>query len=195
MVEASIGLDGVVINGCAIVGSMPPLKLYEIIGPPDRIAEPAEPAPFGHRNNQIHVYDDLGLFFHEHHWTRLAMGLTFVLWPEEETARFRPNMPFSGCLQLGGYRMPNEAFEIEVLRECPIPFERFLSGIWRARSDRFAIGMETKGARLRSGRRSSKRRVVSVDVSWPHDPWHSDKSTGNPQERKGGGGGGVDGED
>jgi hypothetical protein len=33
--------------------------------------------------------------------------------------------------------------------------------------------MVSKGAKLRSGRRSKRRRVVSIDLSWPHDPWQS----------------------
>jgi hypothetical protein len=171
VVETRIGLDGVVLGGYPISEAIPPQRLHEVLGRPDRIVDPAQPAPFGHRNNQIHVYDTLGLYFHEHHFTRLAEDLVFVLWAEEEGYTFSPLQSFSGCLRLGGYRMPLEAIESEVVRNCPIPFESFLSGRWRTRGGRFGIGMDTKGAKLRSGRRSSRRRVVSVDVSWPHDPW------------------------
>ena len=166
MVEAQIGLDGVVLNGYPISEAIPPHRLHEVLGPPDRIVDPAPPAPFGHRNNQIHVYDSLGLYFNEHHSTRLTEDLVFVLWAEEEGYEFSPCRSFSGCLRLGGYRIPIEAGESEVIRDCPIPFQKVLSGSWRAKGERFEVGMDTMGAKMKSGRRSSRRRVVSIDVSW-----------------------------
>src|SRR6516225_6572148 len=104
-----------------------------MLGIPDRIVDPAPPAPVGHRNNQIHVYDDLGLYFHEHHWTRLAMDLVFVYWPDEEGFSFTPRRAFSGHLKLQGYFVPVRASESQFIRECPLPFEAYVSGQWRAR--------------------------------------------------------------
>jgi hypothetical protein len=144
-----------------------------VLGIPDRVVDPAPPAPVGHRNNQIHVYDDLGLYFHEHHWTRLAEDLVFAFWPEEECYVFTPRRAFSGHLKLRDYLVPTGPSESQVIHDCPIPFEEWISGHWRAESGRFSVGMLAKGARLRSGRRSKRRSVVSIDVSWPHDPWRN----------------------
>src|SRR5262249_17723166 len=144
-----------------------------VLGIPDRVVDPAPPAPFGHRNNQIHVYDDLGLYFHEHHWTRLAMDLVFVFWPEEEGYSFTPRQAFAGHLKLQEYLVPAGASESQFIRECPIRFEAYRPGGWRAGGERLAFGMYSKGAKLRSGRRSARRRVVSIDVAWPHDPWRN----------------------
>jgi hypothetical protein len=163
--EARIGLDGVVLNGYPILEGVPPDRLHEILGPPDRIVDPATPAPFGHHNNHIHVYDFLGLYFHEHHYTRLAEDLVFVFWAEEQGYRFSPRQSFSGCLHLNGYRIPVEAIESDVLRDSSIPFERHFRGNWRTKADKFSIGMCTKGARLKSGRRNSRRRVVRVRLA------------------------------
>ena len=171
MVEVEIRLDGIVISGHPIPAAVQPSWLHEMLGIPDRIVDPAPPAPVDHRNNQIHVYDDLGLYFHEHHWTRLAQDLVFVFWPEEERYAFTPRRAFSGHLKLRDYFVPAGASESQFIREYPIPFEEYLSGHWRAESGRCSVGMVSKGAKLRSGRSSKRRRVVTIDVSWPHDPW------------------------
>ncbi len=172
MIEARFEPVGFVINGCAISEAVDPRQLHETIGStPDRIVDPAAPAPFGHRNNLIHVYDSLGLYFHEHHATRLATDLVFAWWPEEEGFAFSPRCAFSGCLRLGEYRVPLEATESEVIRNCPIRLTSCVRGSWRTERDGFGLGITTKGPKLKSGRRSARRRVVSIDVSWPHDPW------------------------
>jgi hypothetical protein len=173
MVEAEVRLDGIIIRGHRIPEAVPATWLHGVLGIPDRVIDPAPPAPIGHRNNQIHVYDDLGLYFHEHHWTRLAMDLVFVFWPEEEGFAFTPRRAFSGHLRLYDYLVPVESSESQLIRKCSIPFEESLSGHWRAESERFSVGVVSKGAKLRSGRRSTSRRVVSIDVSWPHDPWRN----------------------
>jgi hypothetical protein len=99
------------------------------------------------------------------------MDLVFVFWPEEEGYAFTSRRAFSGHLKLQDYLVPVGASESQVIRECPFPFEEHLSGNWQARGERIAVGVISKGAKLRSGRRSTRRRVVSIDVSWPHDPW------------------------
>ncbi len=170
MVEALVGREGVVINSMAISEAVPIGQLHEVLGVPDRIVDPAAPAPFGHRNNQIHVYDRLGIYFIEHHWTRLAQSLTFVFWPEVQRFRFSPSSPFAGHLTVALYRFPIEATEAEVIRHCLIPWKGFVRGDWQAKLGKIHVSLNAEGKRLKSGRRSARRRVVSVDVSWPHDP-------------------------
>jgi hypothetical protein len=171
VVEVEVRGDDIIISGQPIPEVVQPTWLHEMLGIPDRVVDPAPPAPVGHRNNLIHVYDDLGLYFHEHHWTRLAMDLVFVFWPEEEHYAFTPRRAFSGHLKLDDYLVTGGASESQLIRGCPIPFEEYLSGQWRAKSGRFSVGMVVKGAELRSGGRSKKRSAVSIDVPWPHDPW------------------------
>ena len=128
MVEARIEHDEFVINRMRISEAVPVGRLHEVLGVPDRIVDPADPAPFGHRNNQIHVYDRFGLYFNEHHWTRLAQSLTFVFWPEEQQYRFAPSSPFAGALTVATYRFPIKATESEVIRNCLIPWGGFCTG-------------------------------------------------------------------
>jgi hypothetical protein len=61
LVEIRAELDVTVINGLAVMAAVQPQRLWAVLGEPSRIVDPAAPAPFGHRNNQIHVYDNLGL--------------------------------------------------------------------------------------------------------------------------------------
>ena len=171
MVEVEVRSGGIFVGGHPIPEAVPPSLLHDLLGLPDRKVDPAPSAPAGHRNNLIHVYDDLGLYFHEHHWTRLAMDLVLVYWPEEEGYAFTPRRAFPGHLTLLGYLVPSGVAASQFVRECPIPLEEYLSGRWRSMDERFAIGMDSKGAKLRSGRRSARRRVVSIDLSWLHDPW------------------------
>ena len=171
MLEASIGPDITTINGLAIKAAIQPARLWDVLGEPSRIVDPAPPAPFGHRNNQIHVYDQLGLYFNEHHFTRLVQSLTFVFVPAEHRYTFCPSQSFAGRLLLGGYEVRPGASESDVIRGTAIPFRRSLAGQWRTGGDGFGVGLSAVGAKIPSGRRSKNRRVVSVDVAWPHDPW------------------------
>jgi hypothetical protein len=173
VVDVAVGLDGIVIRGHPIPEAVGPPWLHGVLGTADRIVDPAPPPPVGHRNNLIHVYDDLGLYFREHHWTGLAMDLVFVVWPEEGRYVFTPRRAFSGTLELHDDLVPAGASESQFIRESPIPFEEYLSGHWRAEGGRFSVGMAVTGAKLRSNGRSRRRRVVSIDVSWPHDPWQN----------------------
>ncbi len=68
------------LNGRSFCDAEPAKVFHELLGHPDRLEEAGQPAPFGHRNNQIHFYDDLGMYLNEHHYTILIQGVTFVLW-------------------------------------------------------------------------------------------------------------------
>ncbi len=157
------------LNGVSITEAIAPAAIHQLLGEPSRIHAAGPPAPHGHRNNQIHVYDALGLYFDEHHHTRSLTGVSFVFWPEEEGFPFTPTKAFSGKLMLGDYEIPVEASEKQVVADCGLPFRRMLPGIWDLPGT-IHLGLDTKGAKLNTGRRSSSKRLVSVSVGWPHDP-------------------------
>jgi hypothetical protein len=159
----------VVLNGISIGEAVAPRRIHELLGNPSRIHSAGPPAPYGHRNNQIHVYDSLGLYFNEHHYTQSLIGMSLGFWPAQEGYPFTPAIGFSGSLRLANYEVPHEVSEREFLANCHLPFKRHLAGIWTL-DGRIPIGLHTTGSRLKSGRRSTARRLVSVDISWPHDP-------------------------
>ena len=168
-VTARASADSFVLNGLTITGAIAPAVIHQLLGEPTRIHSAGPPAPYGHRNNQIHVYDVLGLYFNEHHYTRSLTGATFVFWPEEEDYPFTPQHAFCGKLIIGDYEIPELASEKEIIAECGLPFRDRLGGVWSL-PGMIPIILDTKGAKLPSGRRSSAKRLASVSIGWPHDP-------------------------
>ena len=144
-------------------------RLHSLLGAPSRIVEPAQRAPAGHRNNQIHIYDALGIICHEHHYTRLVEGIAFVFWPDEAPA-FAPAAAFAGRLTVFG--LPLEAgMTGAALSALPCSFEPGIGGSLSYEDDKISVIIDTKGKKLPSGRRSKSRQVVSVAVGLAHDPW------------------------
>lgn len=178
IVTARASLDALVLNGVTIVEAIAPATIHDLLGNPSRIVAAGPPAPYGHRNNHIHVYDSLGIYFNEHHHTRLLEGMSFVYWPEEEGFAFTPAAAFSGSLQVADYEIPVQVSERELFARCDLPIERVLGGHWAVDGTIF-IDFETKGAKLKSGRRSAARRLVRVSIGWAHDP-HGAPRTGRP---------------
>jgi hypothetical protein len=83
--------------------------------------------------------------------------------------------PFAGELWLGGVRLTPGATE-SLLRSVALPFTSRLPGCWRAEvasteGPGIPVHVQTLGRRLRSGRRSKRREILTVDVSLAGDPW------------------------
>jgi hypothetical protein len=138
-----------------------PTEYASVLASPPRVVEPLPPAPYEHRNNQIHLFDDLGLYLIEHHATRLVDVVVFVLWLEESA--FKPVCEYSGELTIGGVRF-FPGMTPRDYSDGTIAFERPALGLWSACRDRIWIGLNTKGMRQRSGRRGKRLRFVDVSV-------------------------------
>jgi hypothetical protein len=159
----------VLISGLRIVTAPPVADLLKAIGMPTRVDTGSNPAPPGFRNNQIHIFDSLGVYINEHHHTRRAEGITLALLNEPQN-RFSPTNSFSGELTFNSATIPLRATETQFLKASPWQFEHFIAGSWSCRFDGFYIGFDAIGSKLPSGRRSKRRMVASVNISWPHDP-------------------------
>jgi hypothetical protein len=59
-------------------------ELHAFFGRPSRIAHPPKPPPVGHRHNQIHIYDQHGIAFYEHHYTRRISNAEILFTPKGE---------------------------------------------------------------------------------------------------------------
>lgn len=165
---AYVSLERFTLNDAPFVEAALVEAFCDVLGPPSRVIDPTPPAPVGHRNNQIHMYDELGLYLNEHHYTYTVCSVTFVLWPEE--APFQPVRPFGGQLTLGDLRVAPGISESEIL-DCSIPFRQFLGGSWSAAGGDLWIGFDSIGRKGRSGRRGRKRLVTTLSVCLRHDPW------------------------
>jgi hypothetical protein len=167
--RVDINLDRICVNDTDFTEPAVPAVWCEVLGEPSRIIAAGPPAPWGHRNNQIHAYDSEGLYLNEHHYTYLVSAVTFVLWPEE--AHFDLEAPFTGELDLAG-RCISSGISEEELLDCAVPFESALRGSWHARGSRLYIAFNSIGRKGRSRRRSKKRCVRDLSVCFKHDPWH-----------------------
>lgn len=176
MIEATIETDRLILCGREFREAVPPAALHEVLGPPSRIDEPATPAPVGHRNNQVHVYDEAGIYFYEHHFTRLAESVAFCLAPSLESNWLTPAAGFTGRLSVDGFVVSPSAKERD-FAECPVPF-RYDFHAWQVKLGAISVFCPVRGARLPSGRRSKAWRVVGVHVGLPHDPWGGRKPPG-----------------
>ncbi|APR80788.1 Hypothetical protein A7982_06135 [Minicystis rosea] len=158
-------------NGLEITSAPPMRAIYGVLGEPSRVHVPVPAAPPGHRNNQIHVYDALGVRVNEHHFTFLAqeLGLTFDC--DDPAFAFTPKEPFRGELVIDNRSMPLGGPEADFVRACPLPLEHTMAGVWRWEAGGFFVGLDARGDRLSTGRRSRNRRVIGLSISWPHDPW------------------------
>ncbi len=135
---------------------------HDLFGAPESFHDPQPAAPYGHRNNRAHVYDRAGFYLIEHHATRNIDSITFVFCPDE--IRFgRPQASFDGILRLGGLEIDATTSERD-LEASTLSLRRWLAGCWSA-AGRIHVAVDTRGARLPSGRRSRKPRVISVSAS------------------------------
>ena len=171
-IEVQLDPDGLRLHGAVLVDALPIAAAHELFGPPDRIEAAGTPAPHGHRNNQRHFYDTLGLCLLEHHFTRLVTNVTFVFWPEEAVEAC--SSPFTGSLRVGDL-IVRAGMDESALAACGLSFESTLSGSWSVRGAIW-IGLTTVGAKQPRGGRSKKLQLVSVSVSLRHDPWDSGAS-------------------
>ena len=162
-----------VIQGTAFATAPSIAELHALLGPPSRIAEPAVRAPVKHRNNQFHVYDEAGLYFQEHHYTRRIAGCDVVFRPAELSVAFAPHGLYSGRFRLGTRDVSPDADLGELVRGCGLTFEPSLAGWLVARRDQFSVILTCRGAKLPSGQRSRTLQLASVALSWPHDPWRT----------------------
>ena len=163
-VTADASLDGLLLNGRMFRSAAEPSEYANVLGASDRVIEPPTPAPYGHRNNQIHMFDQFGLYLIEHHATELVDAVVFVLWLDE--AAFKPETEFSGELTIGGVRF-FPGMTPRDYSDGTITFEGPILGLWNAGRDGIQICLTGIGMRQRSGRRGKRLRFVDVSVCFP----------------------------
>ncbi len=61
VIQVFLSPPHVVLNGTTVRSALPIDELLRVIGSPSRVYTGWQPAPAGHRNNPVHVFDELGL--------------------------------------------------------------------------------------------------------------------------------------
>lgn len=134
---AFVDIDALVISEHRVEGEISVETMQEIMGGPARVTEPSPPAPYGHRNNQIHVYDDAGVYWNEHHATPRVREITFVF--DLTSAPFVPASCFDGLLRLGSLAVTSDTTASDLLGERRISFERLLPEVIRGKLEQVSI--------------------------------------------------------
>lgn len=138
--DCDISLDAVVINGTAFRSGEPLERYQQLLGPPSRSYDGPTPAPYGHRNNVIHYYDDLGLLLQEHHVTYLVDGMEIVLEPSRTI--LPTGNAYSGRLVVCGVPVLAEMEFRDFARQCKIKFQPHLGHAWYVDGERISIQIE-----------------------------------------------------
>lgn len=160
-VTAHVSLDGLLLNGQPFQSPVQPSDYAAVLGAPGRVEEPSTPAPYGHRNNQIHLFDEFGLYLIEHHATRQIDAVVFVLWLDESP--FKPAREFAGHLTVGGVSVC-PGMLVKEFSLSTIAFEGPVLGLWSAEKNGVWVGLRATGIRQRNGRRGKRLRFENVCV-------------------------------
>jgi hypothetical protein len=129
----SVKLDSdqlaVIVNGLIVTTAPAAAELYAVLGEPTRVVSAGGAAPPGLRNNQIHVYDHLGIRLNEHHHTFRIQELACSFECQEPLFSFAPHSPFAGELWIDAVRLPAGGPISSFVDRCPIPLAHHLAAI------------------------------------------------------------------
>jgi hypothetical protein len=165
VLNVRISVDAVFFEEVAFSHQATPKRFWDVLGEPSRIVDPCEPPPPGHRNNQLHIYDDHGLVLIEDHATYLVTSVEFVFLLADYRHSLRK--AFTGTLEVGDMVVHQGSTAREVLDNSGFPFRRFVSGMYSAKPHDLYVAFHSSGAKLPSGRRSRKEQLTAVTVCFP----------------------------
>ena len=158
-VNAVVDDDGLWINGM-LIDKKQPLEHYRpALGGPSRTIDAGPPAPVGHRNNQVHVFDSLGIYLTEHHGSRLIESVNFVF--DSSHSPFPIENPYDGEVEVKGQRLRAN------LEESPIDTTRFardLPGEYSVKHNNCWVGIFSKEGRGTGEKRGEPLYIFRVSV-------------------------------
>jgi hypothetical protein len=158
-VKAVVAADGLTINGQVFDKKLPLERYQEVLGSPSRTIDAGPPAPVGHRNNQVHVFDSEGIYLTEHHASRLIESVNFVFDPADSL--FPIEGTFGGHLEVDGQSIRAGMLERDL---DPARLTRDLPGEYSVKHENCWIGISAQGRRDSHGKRRNPRCVVRVSV-------------------------------
>jgi hypothetical protein len=150
---------GLLLNGVAIDREIDLATYQQALGPPSSTISAGGPAPVGHRNNQIHLYDDRGIYLTEHHATRLIGSINFVF--ECRDAAFSVSHAYDGELLVGPHAIRrgmhlDQLAQIGWKSDLPGSFHVVIGSCW--------IGAYAAPRLSRIGREADRTKIVWVRI-------------------------------
>ena len=158
-VDAAATAHGLEINQFVFNEKMPLERYRSALGQPTRTIDAGPPAPLGHRNNQIHLFDAIGIYLTEHHASRLIESVNFVF--DLEESPFPIGRPFAG-----GLTLDRQTIRID-MQECDLDQRRLnrdLPGEFILKLGSCWVAIFTKQRRSFVGRSRLARYVIRVSV-------------------------------
>jgi hypothetical protein len=151
--------DGLSINGRLFDSKLPLERYQDVLGPPSRTIDAGPPAPYGHRNNQVLVFDSEGIYLTEHHASRLIESVNFIFDPADSP--FPIERAFDGSLEVDGQIIRAGMTEGDIQLAH---LSRDLPGEYSVKHEHCWIGISAQGRRDARGKRRKPRYVVRVSV-------------------------------
>ena len=155
---ATTAADGLTICGRVFDRKLPSRRYQDVLGTPSRTIHAGPPPPAGHLNNQVHVFDSLGIYLTEHHASRLIESVNFVFDPA--SCPFPIKKAFHGVLRIDGQPIDLDTRERDLDSRS---FVRDLAGEYSVTYKNCWIGVSTN-RRCEDGKRRSPRHVARVSV-------------------------------
>lgn len=139
-INAHVSFEGLLLSGAWFTRPVSLSEYAHVLGTPSRTVEPPTAAPYGHRNNQIHMFDDVGIYVIEHHASRLVGSIAFIYEPSE--CPFPPETGFTGRLVVGGATLHPLMSVQECVEQAGMDFKPFLGGSWSTRRGGVYVSLE-----------------------------------------------------
>lgn len=128
----------------------------EVLGHPERTWNGTTPAPVGHRNNQFHYYDSLGLYLSEHHMTTFILSLDVVF--ESVACPHPPLKTFHSELLIGNSAVYQGMLASDFVSNCPIPFRPHFEH-WHADGEVLSVDIRVLRPTTASGHRTRSKHL------------------------------------
>lgn len=157
-VVAAVKPGGLFINGIVFSGKEKLEKYHTVLGMQSRELNVGPPAPVGHSNNRVFLFDDAGIYLTEDQASQLIDSVNFVF--DTSEGLFNLQQAFAGTLSILGVPFNADTDE----KEVPSTFQRDLPGDYSVATSKCWVSIDAVGRRMSSGTRSKSRYVVSVSV-------------------------------
>jgi len=164
-VAADLSAYAVNINGKTFAASCFLGEFYEVVGHPSRVIGAGDPEPYGNRNNQVHFFDELGMYLLEHHARCTIESVKFVF--DSREVPFVPSQTFHGQLSIAKQAFDPSMDIGQYIAVAPLPFKKHLGTWYYYDGEKISITLTTFSRKhTKSGLPSKIRGISSVNADF-----------------------------
>jgi hypothetical protein len=115
MLSLTLDFKSFTFEGRQIDGAMGIRFFDDILGSSSRVFEGTTKAPVGHRNNHVHIFDDVGIVLLDDHTSLLIQQMS-IIFRLDDPAPFYPKRGFEGAFRLFEEKIDKDTTETQVSR-------------------------------------------------------------------------------